>query len=224
MDSASLAINLLGFVATASSILLWLPQARITWRNRNDAARLAGISSSTQWLVVISGLFWIAYGLLADSFWVMAPCLISVPLGLATVVVVRRGRRLPPPTISVPIIDSEVVDGGFLDTSFLDTTEIAAESTQTSSVAIMDSSADVGTTGHLAESISTGAVPIIDSSESLDGAFLESAFLDGADSAERTPTGAVPIIVSVESAEVSVPTPVVTSSAHSATGPVAVLS
>lgn len=142
MDSASFAINLLGFAATATGIFLWMPQARITWQNRNDAARLAGISASTQWLVVVSGLLWIGFGVMTNSFWVMAPCLISVPLALATIAVVRRGRRLPPPTISVPIIDSSE----FVDSTFLDSAEIAAESSQTSSIPIVvtGESADVG--------------------------------------------------------------------------------
>ncbi len=179
MDSTSLAINLLGFVATAGSIFLWIPQARITWRNRNDAARLAGISSSTQWLVVISGLFWIAYGILADSFWVMAPCFLSVPLGLATVFVIRRGRKLPPPTISVPIIDSsEFLDSMVADTAFLDTTEIVAENTQTSSIPIVvtGESADVG-------------VPIMATAESAD-VDVSSAAPDSAYSS----TGSIPVL------------------------------
>ncbi|MET1044377.1 MAG: hypothetical protein ABWX59_09705, partial [Microbacteriaceae bacterium] len=151
----------------------WIPQARITWQNRNDAARLAGISSSTQWLAVVSGLFWIAFGVLSDSFWVMAPCLISVPLGLATLVVVRRGRRLPPPTISVPIIDSSE----FVDT-FVDTTENLAESTQTSSIPIVmtGESADVG-------------VPIIVTSESDEVGVPSVSVAAGS----YTSTGSIPI-------------------------------
>jgi uncharacterized protein with PQ loop repeat len=188
MDSTSLAINLLGFVATATSIFLWVPQARITWRNRNDAARLAGISSSTQWLVVISGLFWITYGVLADSFWVMAPCFLSVPLALATIFVIRRGRKLPPPTISVPIIDSSeflessLIDTAFLDatTAFLDTTEIVAENTQTSSIPIVvtGESADVG-------------VPIMVSGESADAA---ESTTPAAPEGSYSSTGSIPVL------------------------------
>jgi hypothetical protein len=86
----------------------------------------------------------------------MAPCFLSVPLGLATIFVIRRGRRLPPPTISVPIIDSsEFLESPLIDTAFLDTTGIVAESTQTSSIPIVvtGESADVGVPIILAEDV-----------------------------------------------------------------------
>ena len=37
MGTAELIINVLGFVATLFAIFMWVPQARITWQNRNNA-------------------------------------------------------------------------------------------------------------------------------------------------------------------------------------------
>ena len=104
MDTTELIINVLGFVATLFAIFMWVPQARITWQNRNNAQKLAGVSETTQWLSAVSYLLWGFFGALSESFWVMAPSLISFPLSVATIVVVRRGRRLPPLTKSIPII------------------------------------------------------------------------------------------------------------------------
>lgn len=103
----SVLVNALGFVATGFSILMWLPQARTTWQNRNDPVRLTGISEVTQWLLVACYVLWGAYGVVSQSLWVSAPSVLAVPLAIATIVIVRRGRRLPPATRSIPIITAE---------------------------------------------------------------------------------------------------------------------
>ncbi|MCU1425784.1 MAG: hypothetical protein JWM51_2075 [Microbacteriaceae bacterium] len=101
-----LLMNLLGFTATMFSVLMWIPQAATTWRNRNDTLRLAGISESTQWLTMMGALAWGVFGLLSGSFWVAAPSAVSFPLALATIVVVRQGRRMRHVVTSVPIIST----------------------------------------------------------------------------------------------------------------------
>lgn len=95
--------NALGFVATSFSIVMWVPQARITWRNRNHPIRLAGVSETTQWLSMIGYLLWGVFGILIGSVWVAAPSVVSFPLSIATIVIVRRGRRMIPATVAVPI-------------------------------------------------------------------------------------------------------------------------
>src|SRR5690606_29868320 len=95
MDIGSIVVNALGFIGTAFSILMWIPQARITWGARNDPAKLAGISETTQWLLTGSYLVWGIYGLLADSPWIAAPSVVALPIAIASVIIVRRGRRLP---------------------------------------------------------------------------------------------------------------------------------
>lgn len=104
MVISSVLVNALGFVATGFSILMWLPQARTTWQNRNDPVRLTGISEVTQWLLVACYLLWGAYGVVIQSLWVSAPSALAVPLAIATIVIVRRGRTLPLATRSIPII------------------------------------------------------------------------------------------------------------------------
>ena len=104
MHIDAVALNLLGFAATGFSIFMWIPQARTTWKNRNDPGRLAGISETTQWLTMIGYLLWGLFGVLSQSYWVAAPTVVAFPLALATIFVVRRGRRLPPLVTSVSII------------------------------------------------------------------------------------------------------------------------
>lgn len=96
MHISALVANALGFVATSFSIVMWVPQARITWRNRNNPIRLAGVSETTQWLSMIGYLLWGVFGILIGSVWVAAPSFVSFPLSIATIVIVRRGRRLVP--------------------------------------------------------------------------------------------------------------------------------
>jgi len=110
MDITDLATNALGFVGTGFSFLMWMPQARITWQSRNDAVRLAGISETTQWLLVFAYSVWGAYGVLSESLWVAAPSAIAIPLAAATIVVIRRGRRLPDEGRSFPIFSSTDAD------------------------------------------------------------------------------------------------------------------
>jgi uncharacterized protein with PQ loop repeat len=110
MDITDIALNTLGLAGTAFSFLMWVPQARITWQSRNDAVRLAGISETTQWLLVFGYTVWGTYGVLSQSMWVAAPSLVAVPLAAATIVVIRRGRRLPDDGRSFPIFSSTDAD------------------------------------------------------------------------------------------------------------------
>lgn len=110
MDITEIAINALGFAGTAFSFLMWVPQARITWQSRNDAVRLAGISETTQWLLVFGYTVWGAYGVLSASMWVAAPSVIAIPLAAATIVVIRRGRLLADDGRSFSIFSSTDAD------------------------------------------------------------------------------------------------------------------
>jgi len=110
MNITDFAINALGFVGTIFSFLMWVPQARTTWQSRNDAVRLAGISQTTQWLLVFGYTVWGAYGLMSASLWVAAPSAVAIPLAAATIVVIRRGRRLPDDGRSFPIFSSTDAD------------------------------------------------------------------------------------------------------------------
>lgn len=159
MDTTELLINVLGFVATLFAIFMWVPQARITWQNRNNAQKLAGVSETTQWLSAVSYLLWGVFGALSESFWVMAPSLISFPLSVATIVVVRRGRRLPPLTKSIPIIPMTTGSISVITT----TAQLPIVATATAPVSIVSSgtAASVGTSGAPAEYTATEPIPVL---------------------------------------------------------------
>jgi len=159
MDTTELIINVLGFVATLFAIFMWVPQARITWQNRNNAQKLAGVSETTQWLSAVSYLLWGFFGALSESFWVMAPSLISFPLSVATIVVVRRGRRLPPLTKSIPIIPMTTGSISVITT----TASLPIVAAVTVPIPIMSSGtgASVGTAAALGEYTATGPIPLL---------------------------------------------------------------
>ncbi|RNE66732.1 PQ-loop repeat-containing protein [Cryobacterium tepidiphilum] len=172
MDITGLLTNGIGFVATLFSIVMWMPQARITWRNRNDAVRLAGVSETTQWLSMIGYLLWGVFGMLIGSFWVAAPSVVSFPLSLATIVVVRRARRMSVPAASVSIISMS---------------EPLSETNPTDAVPIL-------TTGSIpviaaGSDHSTVTVPILSSPATPDTAGAPRHVAD-----ERTPTTPVPVL------------------------------
>ncbi|WP_168220066.1 MULTISPECIES: hypothetical protein [unclassified Salinibacterium] len=162
MDIGSIVVNALGFIGTAFSILMWIPQARITWGARNDPARLAGISETTQWLLTGSYLVWGVYGVLAGSLWIAAPSVVALPIAIASVVIVRRGRRLPL-TVSVPIISADETHSN-LDETHLDVatgsipvTPVADELGKfdiTTPIVVIPADAE-------AESTATGTIPIL---------------------------------------------------------------
>lgn len=141
MHIDAFALNLLGFAATGFSIFMWLPQARTTWKNRNDPARLAGISETSQWLLFAGYLVWGAYGILSESLWVAAPSAVTMPLALATIIMIHRGRRLAPTVRSVSIIamDEPLSTGATIESSIVDvaTAPVSIISTE-SSLAVGD--------------------------------------------------------------------------------------
>jgi len=145
-------LNALGFAATGFSIFMWIPQARTTWKYRNDALRLAGISETTQWMLMIGYLLWGVYGLLSESFWVAAPSAVSFPLALATIILIHRGRRLAPTLRSVSIIamDEGLSAGATLEPA-------AGVEAATASIPIISTEASFA----VGETTPTGAIPII---------------------------------------------------------------
>ncbi len=148
MDLNVIVVNALGFGATTFSIIMWLPQARTTWLNRNDPVRLAGISETTQWFLVACCLLWGSYGLVIESIWIVLPNLVSFPLAVTTIVLVRLGRRKLPIVGSVLIIDAE---DGFVGGPF----------TAPVSIVSTESSLEVGAQHTSDSNPTTGAVPVL---------------------------------------------------------------
>jgi uncharacterized protein with PQ loop repeat len=171
MHIDAFALNLLGFAATGFSIFMWVPQARTTWKNRNDPFRLAGISETTQWLTMIGYLLWGLFGVLSASYWVAAPSAVAFPLALATIFVVRRGRRLPPLVTSVSII---AID------------EPLSVTDTTGSIPIISSEDSVGATASPHSSPTTATTMIIAADDAVVG--------EAAPPRSFTTTGAIPVI------------------------------
>jgi uncharacterized protein with PQ loop repeat len=171
MHIDDLALNLLGFAATGFSIFMWVPQARTTWKNRNDPGRLSGISETTQWLTMIGYLLWGFFGVLSGSFWVAAPSVVAFPLALATIFVVRRGRRLPPLVTSVSIIAMD---------------EPLSVADTTGSIPIISTGDDVAVGDIASPSASMGTVPIMSTEDAAVGETVTSRTF--------TTTEAIPVI------------------------------
>jgi uncharacterized protein with PQ loop repeat len=158
MHIDDLALNALGFAATGFSILMWIPQARTTWLNRNDAIKLAGVSEATQWMLVIGYLLWGLFGVLSESLWVAAPSAVAIPLALATIVLIHRGRRLSPATRSVSIIAmDEPISAGVMS----DPLVVVPATTQPIPIISTESSVAVGETSSHGTFTTTGQIPIL---------------------------------------------------------------
>lgn len=85
--------NLLGFVAASISFVMWLPQARATWRHRHNPVELAAISLGTQFLVLVNATVWAIYAVLTEAYWSGAPGLVNLPLALLNIYLVLSARR-----------------------------------------------------------------------------------------------------------------------------------
>lgn len=88
-------IDVLGFIASVISFVLWWPQAALVWRCRKHGEQLRGVSTSSQVLLLMNACLWGAYAVGTGSLWVGAPGLVNGPLAIVTVVLLRRSRRLP---------------------------------------------------------------------------------------------------------------------------------
>lgn len=84
----------LGFFGSATSVLLWLPQARRIWRLRADAQALAGVSLGTQLLLAFNAVLWAAYAIAVPAPWAGLPSLFNLPLALLMMTLIVRARSM----------------------------------------------------------------------------------------------------------------------------------
>ena len=90
--------EVVGFLGSAVSFVLWLPQAGLAWRNRHDRRALAGLSLGTFILVLCNAALWAAYAVLTKAWWVGVPGLVNAPLALMMIVLVLQARMGGAPT------------------------------------------------------------------------------------------------------------------------------
>lgn len=86
-------INFIGALANISSLVLWLPQARRTWKNRNKSEALKGISIVTQIIVIINTTLWCIYGILIHNIWLPLGTIITLPLAIATILIKMKNDK-----------------------------------------------------------------------------------------------------------------------------------
>lgn len=93
MTQALLA-EVVGFAASITAFILFVPQALLVWRKREDVAALSGVSVWMQVALLANASLWGIYGVLTGAFWVAAPGIVNGPLALATLFLVARSRRM----------------------------------------------------------------------------------------------------------------------------------
>src|SRR5690606_30666381 len=120
--------------------------------------RLAGVSEATQWMLVIGYLLWGLFGVLSESLWVAAPSAVAIPLALATIMLIHRGRRLAPVTRSVSIIAmDEPISAGVMS----DPLVVVPATTQSIPIISTEASVAVGETATHEGYSATGPIPIL---------------------------------------------------------------
>jgi len=96
--------EIVGFVASLVSLVLWWPQAATVWKFRNDPGELAGISRTGQYLLIISGAIWTVYAVLTQSVWLAVSVSTNIPLGVLTLVILAQARWIACPAETVAAV------------------------------------------------------------------------------------------------------------------------
>lgn len=78
-------MNILGLVANITSLVLWIPQAKITYQNRHNREALKVISYGTQTIASANTILWGVYGILIHSIWLAMGTIFILPLTLWTI-------------------------------------------------------------------------------------------------------------------------------------------
>ncbi|MCL1800078.1 MAG: hypothetical protein FWG25_01770 [Promicromonosporaceae bacterium] len=81
-----------GMAASIVSLVLWVPQVRKTWSHRNNSEELAGLSVLTQYILILSQILWLVYGVLISSFWVWSSLIVNVPAAVLTLYLIHRAK------------------------------------------------------------------------------------------------------------------------------------
>lgn len=85
--------DMIGALANLTSLLLWIPQAKTTWRNRKNKSALLGVSIGTQIIVVVNTVLWCIYGLMISNIWLPMGTAIILPLASVTIFLKLKSKR-----------------------------------------------------------------------------------------------------------------------------------
>lgn len=86
-------LAILGFLANLTSMILWIPQAATTWKNRKNPYVLQGINIWTQVITACNTIFWCMYGMINKDLWLMLGTIIILPLALMTIYLKLRASK-----------------------------------------------------------------------------------------------------------------------------------
>lgn len=86
-------VNFVGFIASCSAFILFIPQAVNVWRMRKDERALRGVSILTNIVLLFNACCWGLYGFLTSAFWVAAPGLVSGPLAIIMIILISKARK-----------------------------------------------------------------------------------------------------------------------------------
>ncbi|GAB2022844.1 hypothetical protein RyT2_19180 [Pseudolactococcus yaeyamensis] len=86
-------VNSIGMIANLLSVVLWLPQARTTWQNRNNPQAIKGISLGTQFLTAANTICWCMYGVITHDFWLPLGTIVILPLALFTIIIKLKSKK-----------------------------------------------------------------------------------------------------------------------------------
>ncbi|GGC94856.1 SemiSWEET family sugar transporter [Enterococcus wangshanyuanii] len=93
--------DIIGALANLTSLILWIPQAKTTWKNRNDPQALEGVSIGTQILVAINTILWCIYGVMIKNVWLPLGTIIILPLASLSIFLKKKSGKNKKITVDV---------------------------------------------------------------------------------------------------------------------------
>lgn len=87
-------LNIIGFTANFISLVLWIPQAITTYKNKENPSALQGISYMTQLLVCMNTILWCIYGIMIHSIWLSMGTIIILPLAIFTIIIKLKNNNM----------------------------------------------------------------------------------------------------------------------------------
>lgn len=86
--------NILVILANLTSIILWLPQAKTTWKYRREPEALKAISYGTLIMAGLNTTFWGVYGLIIQNYGLAFATILILPTTLFTLFLKFNTRKL----------------------------------------------------------------------------------------------------------------------------------
>lgn len=82
-----------GMIGNLSSIIMWFPSAKLTWKYRNDMQALKGVSLHMQFIAIINTLSWFINGVSTHNYYVAFGTVIILPTVIFTIIVKLKPEK-----------------------------------------------------------------------------------------------------------------------------------